>query len=315
MATPSAAADPVSFPEPSAEAREVARKLVVTDLGVDRQGNLWTWNRPAEMLRMLTPSGRWLQTVSLPGVADVDADAEWGVAGIALDRRQLTVRRPSGTEQVFQLESTLGDVQWLSEDLLALSPQEGVDRVWLFDVRQGQIAARWGQEAWIEPTGPGFHRVRFVLLDLDAQRQRLWTLETFTGRWILYNLSGSEIARGQVVDPTLEATQAQLDQMDREMRAQGQRQLSTMHKWISLGLDPAGSGWLVEACRPEPKLIKLRPGQPVEEHSPGSLPCCSGSIQFWGRTMVIYRDTTYPRSETCMDFLEVDNELETSATP
>jgi hypothetical protein len=283
---------------PSPTALERAEKLAATRMGVDRTGNLWVWNRRSRTLRVLSPAGELTHTVTvdleLPG--EVSFDPEWGIAALEMDR-ELVVFNPSGAERTRRrLEHRAAHLAWIGPGRIAVAPKTAAHRVEIWDLGSGEPPRQWGREEPVPP-GPGFHRVRAVLLAWDYARRRLWTLETFTGHLVVFS------ERGEVLDERTLPSERRTDledfftTTDAEKKAAGEREETTLNSWPSLTLDAEGTAWLIEGLEPErgvARALRIAPGRDVEKREVETGPCASASAVIWGNHLVFYRHPAYP---------------------
>lgn len=290
---------------PSSTALQVLEHVTASEMGTDRVGNLWTWNfRSGGWLRVLTPAGQWLHTVRFPDIRYVDFDSEWGLVGVGLDQQALWVKRKldEGEILISQLSEPVGAVAWLGENRIALSPRRAPERIWIYDLNEKAIVDRWGEEEAIPATGNGHFVLRDVFLEVDFQRERLWTIDSLRGTIVVYDLKGRELLRQRFVHPKLEGLKPQLKQMHAQQKTQGERLESSFELWSFPTLDPAGDAWWVESCDREQKAAHLRrlnlEDQAVTEYEVEAS-CCALSHSSWGANFLFYVPAGLPRSQLC----------------
>lgn len=291
-------------PSPNSVALQAAAHLQATHVGTDRFGNLWWWSRNSRSIRALSPQGQRLPTAQIDGRYPTAAtfDAEWGVAALDMDRDLLLL--PSLTDPLLRVprDGKATHLAWIGRGRLAVAPSRASHRVEIWDVDKRRIVERWGQEEPI-PDGPGFHRLRAVLLAWDWEREVLWTLETFSGDLVVYSADGHEILHRTLAHPKFPRTQAWVDEMEATGASGSQEQEdSYLNLWSSLTLHPGGSAWVVEGCdssRAKLDVMHIGADGQVKRLTEDLLACCPSGFSFWGPEMVPFRDPRQPGDPSC----------------
>lgn len=291
-------------PTPTAGALERASNIQATHLGTDRFGNLWWWNRNSRTLRVLSAEGEWILTRQLEGRLPTVAtfDAEWGGAALDMDRDLLLLPRSGAPPVRVARDSKATSLTWLGSGRLAVGPSRAAHRVEIWDVEKRRIVERWGQEEPISD-GPGFHRLRAVLLAWDDDRERLWTLETFTGDLIVLSSEGQEVMRRTLRHPRLEEMRAWVEKMEgKEARETSEKEDTYLNLWTSLTLAPDGAAWVLEPCdkfRGLIKALRISSDGRVERRELDLGGCCPSGFRFWGSEIVPFQDPRIPGRHPC----------------
>lgn len=273
-------------------------------MGTDRFGNLWWWNQSSRTLRVLSADGEWILTKQIEGRLPTVAtfDAEWG--GAALDMgRDLLLVPPSGTAPVrITRDSKATNLAWVRRGRLAVAPSRADHRVEIWDVKKRRIVDRWGQEEPI-PDGPGFHRLRAVSLAWDDERERLWSLETFTGELVVFSGEGHEVMRQTLSHPRLEKTRAWVEKTEGQAaRKTSEKEDTYLNLWTSLTLAPDGSALVLEACdksRGILKVLRIATDGRVEKQQQNLGDCCPSGFRFWGSEIIPFHDPRLPGRYPC----------------
>ncbi|HEX2253277.1 MAG TPA: hypothetical protein VHQ65_08415 [Thermoanaerobaculia bacterium] len=197
---------------------------------------------------MHAPSGEVVAVLPVPqDLAAVDADREWGVAALALGGRELRWARPGGEVARLALPDEAADVAWISADEVAVSPVASRHRVEIWNLARGARMAAFGEEEPVAVPEAGVYLVRSVLLEHDAERNRLWTQDSFTGDIQVFDAEGRRVARAQVDNPRRRDLEAALRTSDAAARREG-RTSPARYLILRLALDERGTGYVVTAC-------------------------------------------------------------------
>lgn len=288
----------VETPDPSPLALKRASKLVGTSLGVDRRGDLWAWNRGSKTLRVLSPAGEltFTRTLDLDLPSEIDFDPEWGIAALDTDR-ELVVFDPQGGEPSrYPLEKRYGHLAWIGPGRLALAPKNAPYRVEIRQLPGEQPVALWGREE-VSPTGPGFHRLRGVLLRYDFERHRLWSLETFTGHLVVFSDQGEVLSELTVPHPRQAELAGFFETTDAEKRKAGETEDTVLNLWPSVALDRRGAAWMVQAYSSETgrlTLLEVSSDQPPREREIKVESCGSLTATVWDTWLIVYRSPVLP---------------------
>lgn len=292
-------------PEPSPLALERADNLQATHFGIDRFGNLWWWKRGSRSLQALSPQGEPLPNVAIEGEfpTAVTFDARWGAAG--LDKNQDLVLPPApgdGAPTRLPREEEATHLAWISGGRIAVAPSRAAHRLEIWDSEEHQLIERWGTEEPI-PDGPGFHRLRSLLLAWDARQQQLWTLETFTGELVVFSEAGKVLLRRSLEHPMYEETRAWVDERVQEMSANPpEREDTYLNLWRSLTLGPDGAAWILEGCDRATggsKVLRVSPAGAVDRPRDVLEDCCPSAFTFWGAALVPFKDPRRPGGPSC----------------
>jgi hypothetical protein len=285
---------------PEKRTLEVAETLIASQIGADRQGNLWAWNHRAGLLRVFTEDGNPSQTVRIPDLRRVDFDAEYGLVGINWAGNELTVRRfrEGGQEAVVALPERATDVVWLDGQRVALAPREGT-AVHVFNLPEKRIEERWGKAEPVQGSNPdpGFHVQRNSILRWDSKRKRLWALETLAGRLRVFSASGSLLHEETLTHPRLAGIERWLEETDRKMKEEGRRQETMPILWTALALDSAGDAVLVDGCKSEgtASVVTVGLGREAHRQMLEGVECCSIYFTSWKEWLIFHRTPDEPR--------------------
>ena len=284
--------------EPSAAALKRVETLPATRMGVDRAGNLWAWEKRTGSVAVVAPEGRSLEPWKAPGAAAVDADGEWGLAGLYQLGNELRWSRRGLPDVAIRLPAQALDVCWVGPAMVAVTPLATDRRVEIWNLRDGARVRSFGVEEAIG-RGPGAVRLRAVLLRFDPLRQRLYTLESATGHLQVFDLAGELLWGAVFANPHRGEMETWLRDLDaREKKAGGSQRPIFLDLYP--GLDGKGHFWTVQAISGAAKTAELA-GAAEDGRSRRSLPriaCPSRTFVFWGDHLIFYTDSANPR-EVC----------------
>jgi len=167
--------------------------------------------------------------------------------------RTVEIASPDGARSTLELGGEAGGMAWIDDRRLAVSPVNGEFLVDIWDVESGQRLQEIGAVPRLSEA-PGYRPLRATDIAWDRNRRRLHTLDAFTGRYRVFDLSkpGAPRRNAPEVEAQIEdQARARYDEwiaaMDRQLAAQGEFQGSTIWRF-SLGLDAHGTAWMVERC-------------------------------------------------------------------
>ena len=231
-------------------------------MGVDRTGNLWAWNQPEKVLRVVSPDGRILNHLTLEGVARLDFDPDLGIAALLPSHRQVVVIDLRGTVvHRLDLEDEAGDLCWVGTERIAVSPSRTPRRVEIWNPEEKGRVASFGEEQELENRA-GVTRLRHVLLRYDFAHDRLWTLDTYLGSFRVFSVAGSELFSTTVETNGRQELEEWLHKNDTEARRIGEARSVRFAAWPSMALARNGAAWIIESCRDENEDTIL-------DHTPG----------------------------------------------
>lgn len=227
-------------------------------------------------------------------------DPSWGVAFLDDLGVHLEVHRPDGSAlPPVKLPHAASSVTWIDEDVVALAPDRAAHRVEIWDVENARPIRHLGQETAIGDA-PGAAFLRRVELAYDPRRARLFTLESRTGDFALFDLEGNELGSGQLTNPRLEEFDAWLAEIDRRAREQEEVQRPAL-SWFHLALDPGGTGWTVEECVDgKARLVPLKADGTLGEAIELVTSCCSLAVVPWQDGWFFHRGPSNPKG-SCTD--------------
>lgn len=258
-------------------------------MGVDRAGNLWTWTRSEDRIRLVAPSGARLAEGSSGGAREIDVAADWGVAGLVDEDRTLRVTSlAGGRRSEISLPEPAKEVAWIDASTVAVSPALSEHRVELWSLESSSRIGTLGVEEPIEPR-PGAAVVRTVELRFDAQRGLLYTLGSFRGDLQVFTLAGQRVLSARVEPPDPGRFDAWLEELDREARVKGEVRRPAI-RVFRLALDGEGTAWVVQGCgRGDEATVVGFPLEGEARKLSFSDPCCSQSLEIWSGHWIFYR--------------------------
>ncbi|MCP4658680.1 MAG: hypothetical protein GY856_24985 [bacterium] len=285
--------------DPTASGLGAFESLYSTSMGVDRMGNLWSWNARTGVLHLISPTGQTLCNAELDqGIQEVDFDADWGAVALSPDQRLLFVYRlgdpPERTST--PLDRIMGDLCWVGPNTVALSPGKSRHRIELWDTAKGSRISSFGEEEPLEAR-PGTTRLRHIIPRFDFKRKLLWTLEAYTGNIRVYSLAGEALQELTIRHPDRERLDTWLEESNADSLAQHETREVFLSLWPSLALDSRGDAWLTESCNDADQLIAVRIsiGSRVEQRITFEVgKCCSRYSTIWGRWLLTYRSPLAP---------------------
>lgn len=299
VSTPSTGA---GFGTPTSDISRTFEGLRASQMGVDRAGNLWAHDPRGNTLRILTPSGEWLDSIEIGPASRVDFDREWGAIWLDPTGKRLGFlgAGEGSTIQELELGQDFGDLAWIDSDRVALSPRRAGHRVEIWSLEKGRSVATWGTEEPVRRR-PGTVRLRNVLLHPDASTELLYTLETFSGDLEVFDRDGKSTWRTKLPDRDGQKLEEWLRSTDAQNRAEGDTEEVSLHQWPSFTVDSKGQVWVPNRCRRSDPQIQLEMisvplrGQPEKSTVDlGTSECCSSKATLWTDMWVIYRDSTSP---------------------
>ena len=286
-------------PSPTAAALQRLHELRPSRMGVDRHGNLWTWNRTTGMTQWVSPAGELRPGPVVPNASAVDIDSEWGVVALSgTGNELLCLPADGGVAQSTPLTDQAGFVAWVGAKTVAISPTLADHRVEIWDVGTRQVVFTIGDEAAIKPR-LGAVMARSVLLHFDYKRERLATLEAWSGDFQVFNLGGKLIYRStlSVPDRERESVLAWLQQSDRNARAAGETRTPSVRYFNDFTIDSNGTAWVVgerSASRDRTTFLMVRDGGAIERVTVQNGNCAAPQVTSWGGWLIQYSDAASP---------------------
>lgn len=298
-------AEPVPRPggvavEPTESGLGAFESLHSTRMGVDRIGNLWSWNVRTGALHVISPTGQTLCNAELDqGIQEIDFDADWGVVALSPDQRLLfAYRLDDPPERIsIPLDRIMGDLCWVGPNTVALSPGKSRHRIELWDTAKGSRISSFGEEELLEAR-PGTTRLRHVILRFDFKRELLWTLESYTGNIRVYSLTGKALQELTIRHPDRERLDTWLEESNADSLAQHEKREIFLDLWPELALDSRGDAWLTESCNDSGQLnaVRISIDSRVEQRRTLEVgKCCSRYSTIWGSWLLTYRSTQTPK--------------------
>lgn len=293
-------ASPTPFGEGAHGVLERLKELEADEMGTDRAGNVWAWVRSKETFVLYAPDGKVLASARVPGVSVLDIDHEWGIAGIFDFGRTLKISDLSGKVTLARgLADAVGAVAWIDGTKVAIAPTEAGYRVGLLSIGDDVPVSRIGNEELIG-NEPGMQVLRNTVLEVDAARGHLYSLDSFTGAFAIYRFDGHLVRQAAVQSWGPTKYGDFLKEVDQQAKAEGDRQRTTIGI-LDLEVDEAGAAWVVETCESATgKTVFLRvPLEGEESRHPHQVECCAHSFVLLGRTWLVNRAPP-PGGKRCM---------------
>jgi hypothetical protein len=290
LAGPLAAA--VTPPSPAALA--LAANLRASAMGVDHDGNLWTWDGRAGKVVLYSPAGVALFSLTAGGAVAVDADRAAGVAAISDSGFRLSVLPWNGAGTDIPLPERASAVAWVRPDTVALGMAGGWHRVEIWNLRDRRLVKAFGAELPVTRK-PGLARLRTYQMRYDTRRDLLFTLESFSGDLEVFSLDGRLVRREQVPPSDDRASiESWLADLDAKGRAAGEVE-DPLITWYRLALDEAGNAWVVRTCEPKGRatLWQVPASGPAKDLTLDE-PCCARAFVVWGEHAIFYRYPSDP---------------------
>jgi hypothetical protein len=283
-------------PAPSERALSLVGGLRATSMGVDHDGDLWTWDRGMGKVVLYSPVGAALSSLPMESVLEVDADRTAGIAAIADSGFELSVRPWSGGEgTTIHLPERASAVAWIDSETVALGMAAAGHRVEIWNVREKRLVKTLGSEAPVERK-PGLSRLRTYQILYAPAQDLLFTLESFSGDLQVFSLDGRLVRREQVPRSDDRASiESWLADLDAKGRAAGEVK-DPLITWYRLALDVAGNAWVVRTCEPKGRAMLWRvPASGPAKDVSLEEPCCARAFVIWGEHAIFYRDPSDPR--------------------
>ncbi|HQT94896.1 MAG TPA: hypothetical protein PK435_09705 [Thermoanaerobaculaceae bacterium] len=280
-------------PSPAALMR--LRELRPSRLGVDRQGDLWSWNRTTGVIQVLSHAGKLRIGPVVDGAACVDYDPEWGAVGLSsIGREMLFVGRGDAVMQRVLLPEQAASICWVGASTVAVSPTFAAHRVKLWDLKTGLQVLTIGDEIPIRPH-IGAVLARTILLHFDSRRERLVTLDAFSGGLEVFSLAGKLLSRTTLPVPESERRSVLdwLAQVDRQARERSQVQTPILYYFSDVAIDERGDVWAVterDRSRGRTTVAVAHENGKVDLQTYETPNCCAPLLAVWGDQLVQYSD-------------------------
>lgn len=296
-------------PTPQQSPRTVAllrvHELKPSRMGVDRHNNLWAWDRSRGQTWWVNPAGEVRPGPTIANASAVDLDSEWGAVALSgTGDALLEVPDGGGKGRVIRLPNQAGHVCWVGPRLAAISPRLADHRVELWDLGGQFRALTFGTEQAITPR-PGAQLARAVILHFDFERERLVTLEAFSGDLQVFARDGSLIYRTIVPVPEREKQKilSWLQQSDERARASGDSKISSVLYFADFALDSRGAVWVVgerSEARNTTTFVTVRDGETPRSVTVKNTTRAAPQATIWGEWLIQYSDASAP-GVPCME--------------
>jgi len=268
-------------------------------MGVDHRGNLWAWNQASGLTQWVTAAGDVHNGPTVQGASAVDLDTDWGLvalSGTGAELLYLPIR--GGPRQALPLPNQAAHVCWVGAGTVAISPRLADHRVEIWSLGTKRLEVTAGDEVAIG-TLPGAVLARAVLLHFDFERQRLATLEAFSGDLRVFDIVGGLVYRSTVPVPDQERAGilAWLKQCDEEARATGASQTPSLYYFNDFAFDRTGNIWVVgerSGPRGRTTFVVVRPDGALEAVPFETKDCAAPQAVAWGNWLIQYSSATSP---------------------
>ena len=265
--------------------------------GVDRHNNLWSLNDRSGSFSVVSPSGELIHQQRFDPYTQVDYDAQWGTLILAPMGNSVEFR-PVGGEagKTIVLPDSGFEVCWLDARRFAVAPKYNGYRFEIWDLERGERLAGYGSEE--KPRdGPGFIRIRRVLLRFDPERQRLWSLETYTGSVEVWTLAGEKLNSWVLASAKRDSMDLRFIENDRKMKAKDEREETTFDLWSSLELRSEGSALLLNFCEESSATFRKFHSDGAEEIFQIDVDACSKQFTLWKDWVLFYSHPNFPENK------------------
>lgn len=258
----------------------------IGEMGIDRAGNLWILDESAD--EVIFPGTDRIFPV--PAQRGLDADLEWGVVGVDVQGKTLSIVPPSGEPTTLALEEEANDVVWLDRGTVAVSTTRADHWVEILSLPGGEVLATAIPDEPVVLATPGAVFLRSVRLAYDADSGMLWGLESVEGEVVGFEQGGEIRRRASVPAQRRDELEEWLAGVGAKARAEGKFQ-APLFRVLNLALDADGDVWIVVACDPsrhEARIAELPKDQGglrfFDLHL--SSPCCSNLFTVQSRRLL-----------------------------
>jgi hypothetical protein len=205
------------------------------------------------------------------------------------------IRSADGSRNQLDLGPQIGDLVWLDDRRIAVSPENGDHLVEIRDAETGELVQGIEDTPRISEE-PGYRLLRSTALAWDPERRRLHTLDAFTGHYRVYDLATPITAlriESRIDDRNRDRYEKGFAQLDRQFAESGEFQGASVWRF-SPALDSAGTAWMVERCElsgsdaaslaGEAHLLAIGP-EGTEHRLALETACCSLTVVPWGDSL------------------------------
>lgn len=289
------------FASPGAGALEIEpilQEIQPRRLGVDAQDHLWMLHPSWTRITQVSPGGE-RTSWRIPKSWYVDVDSRWGAAALDPYGKELRIVTPDGrVRALLPMEHEAGDVAWIDENRVAVTPTRAAHRVEIWDVQTGSLVRTFGEEEAIAHR-IGAYFVRRVYVEYDEGSKRLHTVETRTGEYRAFDLEGRELVAHKLDNPKLAKFEAWIERVDRERSPKGE-DLGMPLNWFRLGFDAKGTPITVANCAADGSQASLfrLPKKGAPEPLELEVACCTKQLAIWQNQLLLAGASAVP-DPTC----------------
>ncbi len=295
-------------PEPTAEALALIESYGgASEMGRDRSGNLWVFDRKDERIDLISPRGERLGSRRLQVALAVDADSEWGIAHVSLmsSRRVVEVTRWNGRDDKrIRLPYQAGEIRWIGENRIAVAPLSADHRLSIWAVDTGRLVAKLGEE---EPVvfRPGLVLLRSILLRSCPQENQIFSLDGMNGDLEVYSTSGEFLWSGHIAPHSNPRLAQQLEEMDRRAKRDGEAMDISLRRIAGFDVDGDCRLLALEAQDGSSLQIlnaskSLTTRKLVSTRAQPSSACPSRMFTRWGNSTIIRYQAPDSGAERCI---------------
>lgn len=228
----------------------------------------------------------------------------------------LEIQDTHGEQLRVDLGQEMGDLVWLDDQRVAVSPLNGDYLVEIWNAESGKRLAGIEQVERISEA-PGCRVLRETQLAWDAKRQRLHALDAFSGYYRAFdlsNLSATEpgqirskmVLEARIDDQNRSVYEKRLRVLDRQFAEQGEFTGAGIWRF-SAELDSEGTAWMVERCDAEGDETNPWAGtahllsvdsKGTEQRVAVATSCCSLQAVPWAESLA-FAQSTHPGRRGC----------------
>lgn len=276
-----------------------------SEIGRDRNGNLWIFDRKDGRIDLISPLGERLGSRRLQVALAVDADSEWGIAHVSLmsGRRMLEITPWSGRGyERIRLPYRAGEVRWVGTGFVAIAPVNADHRFSIWSVESGKAVATVGTENPVGRRDPGLVVLRRILLRYCPSKARIFTLDSSTGELEVYTFDGALTMQTQL--ETADSLPPNwFEELDQEARQAGKISEISFSQFPAFDLD-TNCRILIMPDKNSRTLSMLDPtnGAHLASFDIPRGDCFSRAFTRWGPThLVQYRAPDSVPAEPCVE--------------
>lgn len=269
--------------------------LTATRMGVDGAGNLWAWDATRRLVTRVNGRGDRTESERLPDASSVDADAARGIA--LLDPHGRTVQVFSWDGRIVHtiaLQNAAGDVAWLDEGRLAVTPRFAGHRVEIVDPATSRVLATVGPCPPVA-AGRGATPARATHVRHDHKRAEIVTLDALRGDLVVFARDGSVVRKAMLRSEGAAEIDRWIAEQDARAKAAGEVFTPLFWHYASVAITGDGTIWAADKANKDGSVAFFRVdrGGAVTRQTIPMRDCPSVRVVSWQEHLVFHRD---PRS-------------------